>query len=188
MRSGAWANTSMIRAMQKKEQLCIQTLSGPKTLHMTVENGQAVAAKVDMGPAEFSAKKIPVALPMDRVIDQAVTIGGKQTRITCVSMGNPHAVVFVEDVQDFPLEQVGPGLEKHPRFPKRVNAEFVKILDEETIEMRVWERGSGITQACGTGACATAVAAFINELTGRKSDVIMDGGPAPINGMKSPGL
>lgn len=146
----------------KKEQLCIQTLSGPKTLHMTVENGQAVAAKVDMGPAEFSAKRIPVALPMDRVIDQAVTIGGKQTRITCVSMGNPHCVVFVEDVETLPITKIGPKFEQSPLFPERVNTEFIQVLGPRELKMRVWERGSGETMACGTGACAAVAAAVQN--------------------------
>ena len=133
-----------------------------------------------MGQAELAPERIPVSLPGSEIIGMPVSIDGKEWEITCVSMGNPHAVVFVEDVQDFPLEQVGPGLEKHPRFPKRVNAEFVKILDEETIEMRVWERGTGETLACGTGACAAAVACSLNGLTKDTVTVKLLGGTLQI--------
>ena len=115
--------------------------------------------------------------------------GGKYPfRSTKVSMGNPHLVTFVEDITRINLPEIGPELENHPLFPDRTNVEFAQIVSKDTIRMRVWERGSGITQACGTGACATAVAAFINGLTGRKSDVIMEEGQSPLNGMKSPGI
>ena len=166
--------------LTNKTSISVETLAGIKYLDFVIKDGKVDMVTVDMGAPILKADQVPVRSDKEQVIDEKITVAGVDYHMTCVSMGNPHAVVFVEDVQDFPLEQVGPGLEKHPRFPKRVNAEFVKILDEETIEMRVWERGSGITQACGTGACATAVAAFINELTGRKSDIIMDGGTVTI--------
>ena len=138
-----------------------------KYLDLQVENGMVSTVKVNMGEPILKACEIPVLAENEQgeVIADPIEVEGKTYQMTCVSMGNPHAVVFVDDVQNFPLEQIGPKFENHPRFPKRVNAEFVKVLDEETVEMRVWERGTGETLACGTGACATVVACILNGLT-----------------------
>jgi len=154
----------------------IATGSGVKTLELTVEDGKAVLLKVDMGEAILKPADIPARLEGDRAVDVPVTIDGKEWRITCVSMGNPHCVTFVPEVEDLPLEKIGPHFENAPIFPDRVNTEFVKVLDDHTLRMRVWERGSGETWACGTGACATAVAAILNGLVKNPVTVKLNGG------------
>lgn len=170
------------KGLTDQTQISVISAGRIKYLDLHVENGRVSTVKVNMGEPILKACEIPVLAEDEKgeVIAELIEIEGKAYRMTCVSMGNPHAVVFVEDVQDFPLEQVGPGLEKHPRFPKRVNAEFVKILDEETIEMRVWERGTGETLACGTGACAAAVACSLNGLTKDTVTVKLLGGTLQI--------
>lgn len=170
------------KGLTDQTQISVISAGRIKYLDLHVENGRVSTVKVNMGEPILKACEIPVLAEDEKgeVIAEPIEIEGKSYRMTCVSMGNPHAVVFVEDVQDFPLEQVGPGLEKHPRFPKRVNAEFVKILDEETIEMRVWERGTGETLACGTGACAAAVACSLNGLTKDTVTVKLLGGTLQI--------
>lgn len=170
------------KGLTDQTQISVISAGRIKYLDLHVENGRVSTVKVNMGEPILKACEIPVLAEDEKgeVITEPIEIEGKAYRMTCVSMGNPHAVVFVEDVQDFPLEQVGPGLEKHPRFPKRVNAEFVKILDEETIEMRVWERGTGETLACGTGACAAAVACSLNGLTKDTVTVKLLGGTLQI--------
>lgn len=170
------------KGLTDQTQISVISAGRIKYLDLHVENGRVSTVKVNMGEPILKACEIPVLAEDEKgeVIAEPIEIEGKVYRMTCVSMGNPHAVVFVEDVQDFPLEQVGPGLEKHPRFPKRVNAEFVKILDEETIEMRVWERGTGETLACGTGACAAAVACSLNGLTKDTVTVKLLGGTLQI--------
>lgn len=170
------------KGLTDQTQISVISAGRIKYLDLHVENGRVSTVKVNMGEPILKACEIPVLAEDEKgeVIAEPIEIEGEAYRMTCVSMGNPHAVVFVEDVQDFPLEQVGPGLEKHPRFPKRVNAEFVKILDEETIEMRVWERGTGETLACGTGACAAAVACSLNGLTKDTVTVKLLGGTLQI--------
>lgn len=170
------------KGLTDQTQISVISAGRIKYLDLHVENGRVSTVKVNMGEPILKACEIPVLAEdaKGEVIAEPIEIEEKAYRMTCVSMGNPHAVVFVEDVQDFPLEQVGPGLEKHPRFPKRVNAEFVKILDEETIEMRVWERGTGETLACGTGACAAAVACSLNGLTKDTVTVKLLGGALQI--------
>ncbi len=140
----------------------IDTLSGVKTLKAYRHDGIVDVLRVDMGKAELTPSMIPVAINKNRVVDEPVTIAGVDYRITCVSMGNPHAVVFCNNVEKIDLEKLGPCFENSELFPERVNTEFVKIIDDHTVEMRVWERGSGETLACGTGACAVAVAAVEN--------------------------
>ncbi len=140
----------------------IDTLSGVKTIELTVENGKAVSAKVDMGAAILKPVDIPMDFDGETCIDQPLRVGGKEYRVTAVSMGNPHCVTFAEDVDGLDLERIGPAFENHPAFPDRVNTEFVRVIDDHTLQMRVWERGSGETWACGTGACATVVAACLN--------------------------
>lgn len=175
------------KGLTDQTQISVISAGRIKYLDLHVENGRVSTVMVNMGEPILKACEIPVLAEEEKgeVIAEPIEIEGKTYRMTCVSMGNPHAVVFVEDVQDFPLEQVGSGLEKHPRFPKRVNAEFVKILDEETIEMRVWERGTGETLACGTGACAAAVACSLNGLTKDTVTVKLLGGTLQIQWNKA---
>lgn len=145
----------------KKEKLDIDTLSGIKHITLEIENGVAVGASVNMGKPELFPEKIPVLCDGNSVIDCETAIANDRYNITCVSMGNPHCVVFCEEVKNIDLEKIGPKFENASIFPERVNTEFVRIIDESTIEMRVWERGSGETLACGTGACASVVAACL---------------------------
>lgn len=154
-----------------RETVAIDTLSGVKQIRLLRENGQVVGATVDMAQAILTPKEIPVLLEGDRVIGRPVEIGGKTWDITCVSMGNPHCVVFVKDVDSLNLEELGPCFEKNPIFPEQVNTEFIRVLDPHTLQMRVWERGSGETWACGTGACAAAVAAVENGYCPKNEDI-----------------
>lgn len=167
----------------KKNEIKIETLSGVKTLLLNTENGSVVSVKVDMGKAELEPSKIPVTLPGDRIINEPVTVGKETYNITCVSMGNPHAVVFCDDPDSLDIEELGPRFEHHEIFPERVNTEFVQVIDRNTIKMRVWERGSGETLACGTGACAAAVASVLNGYCGKGQDirVLLTGGELTIN-------
>ena len=154
-----------------RETVAIDTLSGVKAIRLLRENGQVVGATVDMAQAILTPKEIPVLLEGDRVIGRPVEIAGKSWDITCVSMGNPHCVVFVDQVENLNLEQLGPCFEKNPIFPEQVNTEFIRVLDPHTLQMRVWERGSGETWACGTGACAAAVAAVENGYCPKNEDI-----------------
>ena len=145
----------------------LDTLSGIKILKLHVKDGKVNTVTVDMGrPTDMK--------------EQPIEADGQKFTGTTVSMGNPHLVIFVEDIKDINLESIGPKLENHPLFPDRINVEFAQVLEDGKIRMRVWERGSGITQACGTGACATAVAAALTGKSGRKTDIIMDGGSLTI--------
>ena len=160
-----------------KTRISVETLAGIKYLDLTVENGKVSLVRVDMGRAILEPENIPVQAEGSRVVDEPLTVDGKEYRMTCVSMGNPHAVIFVDqDVRELPLEQIGPSFESHERFPKRINTEFARVLDRRTVEMRVWERGSGETLACGTGTCATAVACVLNGLTEDEITVHLLGG------------
>lgn len=160
-----------------KTHISIETLAGIKYLELTVENGKVSLVKVDMGRPVLDPEKIPVRAKGSQAVDEPLLVDGKEYRMTCVSMGNPHAVIFVDqDVKNFPLEEIGPSFENHERFPKRINTEFVRVLDRRTVEMRVWERGSGETLACGTGTCATAVACVLNGLTEDEVTVHLLGG------------
>lgn len=164
-----------------KTDISVETLGRIKYLELTVEDGKVRTVKVDMGKPELEPQKIPVKADGDKAVDEPILVGGEEYRMTCVSMGNPHAVVFVGcDVRDFPLEEIGPKFESHERFPNRVNTEFVRVIDRHTAEMRVWERGSGETLACGTGACAVAVACVLNGLTEDEVTVRLLGGDLQI--------
>ena len=154
-----------------KTTITVDTLSGVKTLELTVENGKVTLVRVDMGAPVFACSRIPVALDLETAVDQPVTVGGKEYRFTGVSMGNPHAVVFVPETDTLDLPVIGPGFEHHPLFPDRVNTEFIQVLGPNELRMRVWERGSGETMACGTGACAAAAAAIRNGLADEKQPV-----------------
>ncbi len=153
------------------EQLTVETLSGIKTLELKKQNGEVRYVQVDMGKAEFAPKNIPVNLDGEKIVARSVNIAGGKYDITCVSMGNPHCVVFCDNVDSLDLEQMGPAFESDPLFPERVNTEFVQVIDENTLKMRVWERGSGETWACGTGACAAAVAAVENGFCKKGGDI-----------------
>ena len=160
-----------------KTRISVETLAGIKYLDLTVENGKVSLVRVDMGRPILEPENIPVQAEGSRVVDEPLTVDGKEYRMTCVSMGNPHAVIFVDqDVRELPLDQIGPSFESHERFPKRINTEFARVLDRRTVEMRVWERGSGETLACGTGTCATAVACVLNGLTEDEITVHLLGG------------
>ena len=164
-----------------KTSISVETLAGIKYLDLTVEDGKVVLVKVDMGQPMLRPEEVPVVSEQEEVIDEPITVDGQEYRMTCVSMGNPHAVVFIDqDVKEFPLETVGVKFENHERFPKRVNTEFVNVLDRHTAQMRVWERGSGETLACGTGACAVAVACALNGLTEDEVTVKLLGGDLQI--------
>ena len=140
------------------------------------QDGQISAVRVNMGQPILEADQIPVRADHSPVINVPIEVQGKEYRMTCVSMGNPHAVVFVDSTEDFPLEQVGPYFENHPCFPNRTNTEFVQVIDRSRVRMRGWERGTGETLACGTGCCATAVACVLNGLTDNAITVEVLGG------------
>lgn len=160
--------------------ITVDTASGVKTLELQVENGKAVRVKVDMGAPILEPERIPVKSEKERVVNEPVSVGGAEYRMTCVSMGNPHCVVPVEDVDGLEIEKIGPLFENHPMFPDRVNTEFIRVLDRNTVQMRVWERGAGETWACGTGACAVAVACALNGWTEEKVLVKLRGGDLEI--------
>ncbi|MCL2107344.1 MAG: diaminopimelate epimerase [Oscillospiraceae bacterium] len=146
--------------MTKKNPVALETLSGVKIIHVKLEQGSVVSARVDMGA--------PALIPVEQTLRLD---DGTVFDVTCVSMGNPHCVAFVEDTEAFPLERIGPRVERHPWFPDRINAEFVQLLCPTAIKMRVWERGSGETLACGTGACASAVACILNGRCAKDTDI-----------------
>lgn len=159
-----------------KTHISVETLGGIKYLDLTVKDGKTVLVKVDMGKPVLEASKIPILSEEEKVIDEPITVKDKIYYMTGVSMGNPHAVVYVDDVKGLDIEKIGFEFENHKRFPQRINTEFARVLDKKTVEMRVWERGSGETLACGTGACAVAVASILNGLTEEKVTVKLLGG------------
>ena len=146
-----------------KTSISIATRSGIKYVDLTVKDGKASLVKVNMGSPILQAKQIPVVADTEQVIDSPITVDGREYHITAVSMGNPHAIVYMDDIDHMEIEKIGPSFENHINFPDRVNTEFVEVLDEHTVKMRVWERGSGETLACGTGACAVTVASVLNN-------------------------
>ena len=166
--------------MIDKEVITVETLAGIKTLKLNVVNGKVKTVRVNMGSPIINAKDVPVISDKEKVINEPVVIDGKEYGITCVSMGNPHAITFVDDTDSLKIEKIGPGFEKNEIFPDRVNTEFIQIIDRKTIKMRVWERGSGETLACGTGACASVVACVLNNLTDNKVTVKLLGGDLEI--------
>ena len=163
-----------------KTQISVETLGGIKYLDLTVEDGKVSLVKVDMGKPELEADLIPIISEREQVIDEPIEVDGKEYHMTGVSLGNPHAVIYVDDVKGLDLEKIGPKFENHERFPKRINTEFVHCIDRQTVEMRVWERGSGETLACGTGACAVAVSSILNNLTDTQVTVKLLGGDLQI--------
>ena len=166
--------------MTDKTSITVESFGKVKYLDLTVENGKVVKVKANMGKPELTAKDVPVVSVHEQVIDEEIIVKEKSYRMTCVSMGNPHAVVFMDDVEHLAIEEIGPYFENHERFPNRTNTEFVQVIDDSHVKMRVWERGTGETLACGTGCCATAVACVLNRLTGEHVTVQVLGGEIEI--------
>ena len=167
----------------KKEDIAIETLSGIKYIKVTVKDGKVVAARVNMGKPILKADEIPTKFEGNTVVSQKLSIGENDYDVTCVSMGNPHCILYVNDVKKLDLKKIGPDFENHPMFPDRINTEFIHIVSETEFDMRVWERGSGETLACGTGACAAAVASVLNGYCKRNTDIKVNliGGTLTIN-------
>lgn len=161
--------------MTDKTEVSLETNSGIKylTLYVNEATNEVDAVKVDMGKAILKPADIPVADDGDRFIAKPVVVDGVSYDMTCVSMGNPHAVVFLPEIDSLDLEKIGPSFEHHPLFPNRVNTEFIRVIDDHTLQMRVWERGSGETFACGTGACAAAVASVLNGYCKREQEILI---------------
>ena len=180
--------------MTDKDEISVETRSGIKLIKMNVENGKVVSARVNMGEPILQADKIPTKFDGESVVRQKLTIDGKEYEITCVSMGNPHCIVYVDDVKSIDLEKTGPKFENNEMFPERINTEFVHVVSDTELDMRVWERGSGETLACGTGSCAVTVASVlcgyckrnteikINLLGGTLTDIWTDGGDVYMTG------
>lgn len=159
-----------------KETLSIETKSGIRNMHLQIRDGKACGAMVDMGVPRLNAHSIPILSEKDLVINDPIEVQEKNYRMTGISMGNPHAVIFSEEIDGIPLEETGRELEFHPRFPERANIEFCHVTARDRMEIRVWERGVGETLACGTGACAAVVASVLNDLTDEKVIVKLLGG------------
>lgn len=164
------------RGLTDKTQITLETLAGIKILDLNVKDGKVETVRVNMGSPELVPKNIPIDSGKERFISEPVEVLGKSYKVTGVSMGNPHAVTFIDDTDGLEIEKLGPHFENHKLFPKRINTEFAQIVDRHTIKMRVWERGAGETLACGTGACATLVAAYLNGLTDNEADLVLLGG------------
>ncbi len=167
----------------RREHMTVATQSGVKALDLTVENGKVSQVRVNMGAPILTAKEIPILLEKAQVIGEPLEVCGRRWQITGVSMGNPHVVTYLEageELADLAIETIGPAFEGHPLFPDRINTEFIKVRDRHTLEMRVWERGSGETLACGTGACAAAVASALNGYTEDTTTVRLLGGDLQI--------
>lgn len=160
------------KGMTDKTEITLETKSGIKKLKLFPENGKVKTVLVDMGKAIIKPADIPVLADGEDFISRKIEVNGAEETVTCVSMGNPHCVIFTDkNVDDFELEKIGPSYENHPLFPERINTEFANVIDGNTVKMRVWERGSGETWACGTGACATAVAACLNGHCKRDEEI-----------------
>ena len=164
------------RGLTDKTELTVSTMGGLKKLWLTVEGGKVIRVRADMGMPELTPAKIPVDVNAEQVMQYPLQILGKTLPITCVSMGNPHAVIFVTDPDAIDLPVVGGMIEHHPLFPRRTNVEFVRVIRRDMLQMRVWERGAGETLACGTGACASLVAAVMNGLADRCAQIKLAGG------------
>lgn len=168
------------KGITDKQTLELETKGGIKRLALCVQQGKVQSVRVDMGEPILEAAEIPVNLSLPRVVNEAFSVEGHEFRMTCVSMGNPHAVFFVDEITDELVLGLGPKIERHELFPKRVNVEFVRLLEKDLVEMRVWERGSGETLSCGTGASAVGVACVLNGITSRSLRVCVLGGELQI--------
>lgn len=168
------------KGLTKKTKVSLETLAGKKILNLHVVDGKVDMVTVDMGEPILRGTDIPTIFDLPMVVSQPIVVSGKKILTTCVSMGNPHSVVYVEDVDSLDLEKIGPSYECHPAFPHKTNTEFVEIISRNEVKMRVWERGAGETMACGTGACAVAVASVLNGFTDRDVRVKLRGGDLQI--------
>ena len=165
------------RAMTDKTVVTLETLGGIKVLHMTVKDGKVESVRVDMGTPKTDCENVPCLLGEGVVKKAKITALDREFEITPVNTGNPHGVIFLEEpVEEFDIYKYGPVLERHPAFPKKANIEFVNVLSRDRLRMRVWERGSGVTLACGTGSCAALVACHENGLCARRATIVLDGG------------
>jgi diaminopimelate epimerase len=169
------------RKMTDKREFVIDTLGGPNRVTLSVENGVVTRVRSNMGQPKFDRGEIPMIGEPGRVINERIDLGGVTMKVTCVNIGNPHAVFFVADATQVPLAEIGPKVERHPAFPQRTNVEFVTVKDRENIVMRIWERGSGITMASGSGSCGAALASMITNRTNRKVNVHLVYGPLAIH-------
>lgn len=159
--------------MVSKPEMTLETLSGIKLLKFQIEDGKVANVTVDMGAAILNPAEIPTRFEGEQAVSVPLEANGETYSVTCVSMGNPHCVLFLDEVDSLDLEKIGPAFENHPMFPERTNTEFVRVIDDHTLQMRVWERGSGETWACGTGACAVAVAAVLNGICKKNEDILI---------------
>lgn len=165
------------KGLTDKTEITLETLAGIKILKLNLsDKGEVETVEVNMGSPELTPKNIPINSDLERFIQEPVTVDGREYLVTGVSMGNPHAITYIDDTDSLEIEKIGPKFENHPMFPKRINTEFAQIVDRKTIKMRVWERGAGETLACGTGACATLVAAHLSDLTDNEADLLLLGG------------
>lgn len=165
----------------KKTNLLVETPSGLKELHLRLAGKKIVETEVDMGVPIFATSEIPMIAETKEFINNSLSVGKRKVRVTCLSMGNPHCVIFVDDIEETPVSSLGPLIENLSFFPQRINVEFVEVPNNSEVKVRVWERGAGETLACGTGACAAVVAAVKNGYTKRKVKVTLAGGVLEIN-------
>jgi len=159
------------RGMTDKTEFVIETLAGPNRVALSVDRGQVATVRSNMGRPKFERSEIPMVGPEGRVIEEDLELADRTVRITCANIGNPHAVIFVDDAAAVPLPEIGPQVENHAKFPQRTNVEFVTVRDRENIVMRIWERGSGVTMASGSGSCGAALASMITDRADRKVNV-----------------
>jgi diaminopimelate epimerase len=171
--------------LTRDRELAVETLAGVIRPRLMVRGGRVASVRVDMGEPRLERSEIPMRGKPGRVIGEALRVDGERYEVTAVSMGNPHCVIFVKEVAEFPVARVGPAIERHRAFPRRTNVEFVQVLGRSALRMRVWERGAGETLACGTGACATLVAAVLNGKADRKATVHLPGGDLKIEWRES---
>lgn len=165
------------KGLTDKTTITLETLAGIKILELNLDDeGMVETVRVNMGQPELVPKNIPIESELERFIQEPVVVDGREYLVTGVSMGNPHAVTYIDDTDSLEIEKLGPKFENHAMFPRRINTEFAQIVDRNTIKMRVWERGAGETLACGTGACATLVAATLSNLVDGEADLVLLGG------------
>jgi diaminopimelate epimerase len=158
--------------MTQKKEFVIDTLAGPNRVVLTTDGDKVVTVRSNMGKPRFERAEIPMEGPAGQVLEESLDLGdGQRVKVTCANIGNPHAVIFVDDATKVPLAELGPKIERHPKFPKRTNVEFVNVVDRQNIVMRIWERGSGITMASGSGSCGSALASMITNRVDRKVNV-----------------
>jgi diaminopimelate epimerase len=172
------------QGLTNRKEFVIETLAGPTRVWLTTEGNTVTVVRCDMGVPRLLRSEIPMLGEEGEVVEEPLRVADSEYKVTCVSMGNPHAVIFVEDVQTVPLETIGPQIENHPKFPNRTNVEFVQVCDRKNIRMRVWERGSGETLACGSGCCAAAIASARTDRMGRTVTVHLELGSLKIEWME----